>query len=191
VVQAQTLRFDSASHDIEFWSLGPERAITNATPTHVLNGWKDIARSLGKGVRTVQRWERGFGLPVRRLSGGRHHAIVAIPEELDAWLQSQSASSPSELETLHREVATLLEEIESVRRVEAVLRAENALLKRRFVAPTARKPSCSDLLDYALLTRSSQLLSQTSQLKEYTDQLHAESQALLLQHQNHLNGTRH
>ena len=31
-----------------------------------LNGWKEIAVFLGKGVRTVQRWERDHGLPIHR-----------------------------------------------------------------------------------------------------------------------------
>jgi hypothetical protein len=31
-----------------------------------LNGWKEIAAYLGRSVRTVQRWEKDFGLPVRR-----------------------------------------------------------------------------------------------------------------------------
>ena len=34
------------------------------TQLQVLNGWKEIANYLGKGVRTVQRYEREFGLPV-------------------------------------------------------------------------------------------------------------------------------
>ncbi len=29
-----------------------------------LNGWKEIAAHFGKGVRTVQRWEKALGLPV-------------------------------------------------------------------------------------------------------------------------------
>ena len=37
----------------------------------VLSSWKDIARYMGKGVRTVQRWERHLGLPVRRPNGVR------------------------------------------------------------------------------------------------------------------------
>jgi hypothetical protein len=50
-----------------------------------LTSWKEIAAYLGKGVRTVQRWEQRFGLPVRRpsLNG---HVIFAIPQELDAWI---------------------------------------------------------------------------------------------------------
>ncbi len=31
----------------------------------VLNSWKEIACYLGRGVRTVQRYERDLGLPVR------------------------------------------------------------------------------------------------------------------------------
>lgn len=55
-----------------------------------LTCWKDIAHYLGKGVRTVQRWEQSFGLPVRRLNGIDHKsAIVAYPRDLDAWLESR------------------------------------------------------------------------------------------------------
>ena len=29
----------------------------------IFSGWKDIANYLGKGVRTIQRYERELGLP--------------------------------------------------------------------------------------------------------------------------------
>lgn len=51
----------------------------------VLSSWKEIACYLGKGVRTVQRWEAEFGLPVRR-PGPDRHLVHASREELDAWL---------------------------------------------------------------------------------------------------------
>jgi len=38
-------------------------------PPQILSGWKEIANYLGKGVRTVQRYERYMGLPVRRPAG--------------------------------------------------------------------------------------------------------------------------
>ena len=57
-----------------------------------LSSWKEIAAYLGKGVRTVQRWEHQFGLPVRRPSA-RSHVIFAIPEELDAWLKSHQQTA--------------------------------------------------------------------------------------------------
>jgi hypothetical protein len=52
----------------------------------VLTSWKEIARYMGKGVRTVQRWEQDFGLPVRRPHGSNKKAILARPSDLDAWV---------------------------------------------------------------------------------------------------------
>lgn len=52
----------------------------------VLTSWKEIARYLGKGVRTVQRWEQDFGLPVRRPQGSDKKAVLARPSDLDAWI---------------------------------------------------------------------------------------------------------
>jgi hypothetical protein len=51
-----------------------------------LNGWKEIASFLGKGVRTVRRRERELGLPGHRLGregGGR---VVADNESRGASL---------------------------------------------------------------------------------------------------------
>ena len=55
-------------------------------PPQVLSGWKDIANYLGKGVRTVQRYEQQFGLPVRRPAGKPSGSVVATKAELDAWV---------------------------------------------------------------------------------------------------------
>jgi len=52
----------------------------------VLSGWKDIAKYLGKGVRTVQRYEWELGLPVRRPAGKLRGSVVATRAELDAWV---------------------------------------------------------------------------------------------------------
>jgi hypothetical protein len=60
-----------------------------ANDSPVLTCWKDIARYMGKGVRTVQRWEQEFGLPVRRPNGIDHKsAVIAYTRDLDAWLES-------------------------------------------------------------------------------------------------------
>ncbi len=53
----------------------------------VLNSWKEVAEYMGRGVRTVQRWERELGLPIRRPKGRSRTAVVARSEELDAWLR--------------------------------------------------------------------------------------------------------
>lgn len=124
----------------------------------MLTSWKEIAQYLGKGVRTVQRWEEIYGLPVRRLSAKGRHAVLAIPEELDSWVLARSKGRPSELESLRRE--------------NALLRAENAILRvQRGRWETA--PVKGDFeLDYGLLHRSYQQIFATTQLREQTAQLH-------------------
>ena len=47
-----------------------------------LDSWKEIAAYLKRGVRTVQRWERVAGLPVRRVPSTRG-AVYAFRAELD------------------------------------------------------------------------------------------------------------
>ena len=53
----------------------------------LLNSWKEIAAYLGRGVRTVQRWEASLGLPVHRPKGKDRSAVLAIADEMDAWLR--------------------------------------------------------------------------------------------------------
>jgi len=48
--------------------------------------WKEIAAYLGKGVRTVQRWERERGLPVRRPQGAAGGIVSVSRSELDRWM---------------------------------------------------------------------------------------------------------
>ena len=55
----------------------------------ILNSWKDIAAYMGRGVRTVQRYEATLGLPVRRAAGQERSSVLAFPHELDAWLQAR------------------------------------------------------------------------------------------------------
>jgi len=52
----------------------------------ILSGWKEIANYMGKGVRTVQRYERLLGLPVRRPAGKPWGSVVATKAEIDAWV---------------------------------------------------------------------------------------------------------
>jgi Tol biopolymer transport system component len=56
-----------------------------------LDSWKEIAAYLGRGVRTVQRWETTEGLPVHRLGQDRTGPVFAYRQELDAWWRQQSS----------------------------------------------------------------------------------------------------
>src|SRR5262249_12461236 len=57
-------------------------------PPQFLSGWKEIANYLGKGVRTVQRYELQMQLPVRRPAGKPWGSVVATKAELDAWVNA-------------------------------------------------------------------------------------------------------
>jgi Tol biopolymer transport system component len=54
-----------------------------------LDSWKEIAAYLGRGIRTVQRWEREEGLPVHRLVHGKRGSIYARRDEIAGWWESR------------------------------------------------------------------------------------------------------
>jgi hypothetical protein len=88
----------------------------------VLSCWKDIASYLGKGVRTVQRWEIEDGLPVRRGNqNGIKQPVFAIPGEIDAWIHMRQrrdgivARESDDLFSLQREIEKLRAEVEQCR----------------------------------------------------------------------------
>jgi hypothetical protein len=55
----------------------------------LLQNWKEIATHLKVSIRTAQRWEREFGLPVHHNGNRRSGSVFAILEELDSWLISR------------------------------------------------------------------------------------------------------
>jgi hypothetical protein len=61
-----------------------------------LSGWKEIAAYLGKGVRTVQRWEKTFRLPVHRIGQGGGEIVYAFIEELERWRLTTEAAAAGE-----------------------------------------------------------------------------------------------
>ena len=67
-----------------------------AVNDEMLNSWKEVAAYLGRGVRTVQRWELDLGLPVRRPRGKPRSAIIALKPELDQWLTSSKVALAKE-----------------------------------------------------------------------------------------------
>jgi hypothetical protein len=105
-----------------------------------LSSWKEIAAYVGKGIRTVQRWELEHGFPVRRPALDRR-IVMAIPAEIDAWIMSNEAlAAPAEIdgslienqglgsngetdpEQLHEELVNARAEIAELRKRVAELR---------------------------------------------------------------------
>jgi TolB-like protein len=62
-----------------------------------LESWGEIASYLRRDIRTVQRWERTLGLPVRRLHVGKISSVYAYRSELDKWyLERQPPDEPTD-----------------------------------------------------------------------------------------------
>ncbi len=69
----------------------PQPAVHDRLANDRLDSWKEIAAYLKKEVRTVQRWEKSSGLPIRRLAHGKLGTVFAYKQELDAWWQESQS----------------------------------------------------------------------------------------------------
>jgi hypothetical protein len=117
-----------------------------------LMGWKEIGNYLGRGVRTVQRYERRFGLPVRRTSGKSWGPVLAIRDEIDAWVGAcqmreglrhswiASESLCVELAALERGI-THMKKRHQTNELTAELREIVRLLRARLPAHDTSQPS--------------------------------------------------
>jgi TolB-like protein/Flp pilus assembly protein TadD len=61
-----------------------------------LVSWKEIAAHLGRETRTVQRWEKTEGLPVRRHEHLKKSTVYAYANELDAWFKKRQPKDDPE-----------------------------------------------------------------------------------------------
>jgi hypothetical protein len=103
---------------------------TSVQQQELLSGWKDIARYLGKSVRTVQRYERELSLPVRRLSGKHRASVLAMKGDLDSWLELSAAPREPFTKTTLTIQKHLISEIAKGLRERAELQAQMAALRR-------------------------------------------------------------
>ncbi len=131
----------------------------------VLNSWKEIATYLGKGVRTVQRWEGDLGLPVHRPVEQNQRMVIAVPNEIDHWVRRQ-LSSPPRIAGLHKGLAPVHSDrsgeltrfVENVRQV--YNRSERLLSTARSRVAAAR-----------IRTQSRQLRARAQQTRQRSEQL--------------------
>src|SRR5512142_1453329 len=100
----------------------------------LLNGWKEIACYLGRGVRTVQRWEKQSGCPVHRPNGSPRGTVFAFAEELDGW----AASAPMGAGSLITELKAKIAQLE----------AENSSLRQQLLDASASRKHAHPLLGH-------------------------------------------
>jgi len=123
----------------------------------VLSCWKDIARYLGKGVRTAQRWEQEFGLPVRRPSGAVHKsAVIAHARDLDAWIASSWSLREKPTNGRPSELARI-EWKDTIQRSRALREAHGALVHEMSDALGMLIQSCNQLSKYQATPASQSL----------------------------------
>ena len=106
-------------------------AVPNS-PQQVLSSWKEIAAYFGRGVRTVQRWERELQMPVHRPKSGRQAPVLAFANELEKWSRSQKIARSPEFQTQQVQVllASLQETVTSNREELRRLREQTEQLKQ-------------------------------------------------------------
>jgi hypothetical protein len=74
------VNFVKPTHDPAFQILSQNR---------ILHSWKEIAAYMTLGVRTIQRYEDRFHLPIHRPGGKQHRsAVLALSDEIDDWLRN-------------------------------------------------------------------------------------------------------
>jgi hypothetical protein len=102
-------------------------AAVSSPQSELLTSWKEIALYLGKGVRTVQRWEQQFALPVRRPNEKAKGIVHATRSELDAWLERQWSQRPMEISSTHP-ASCYLEVLKNLREATELRKANRLLL---------------------------------------------------------------
>jgi PAS domain S-box-containing protein len=58
----------------------------------VLRSWKEIAEYTGACIKTVQRWEKSYGFPIRRVKASKGAVVFALREEVDGWLRGRTSA---------------------------------------------------------------------------------------------------
>ena|SRR5215470_13163264 len=116
--------------------------------SEIMSGWKDIANYLGKGVRTVQRYEREGALPVHRPPHKKVGSVVARKGELDAWVAAMPSRATFPLNKTHLETSDAAVFLSLNRNfAEAVrLREETARLRKDLHKSVETLRACIELV---------------------------------------------
>jgi len=61
--------------------------------SEILRSWKEISAYAGASVRTLQRWEREFRLPIRRIATKKGSVVFAFRADLDTWFRARTQTA--------------------------------------------------------------------------------------------------
>jgi len=130
----------------------------------ILNSWKEIASYMGRGVRTVQRWERELCLPVHRIGNGKRSPVYALVPQLKFWLTT-TATHAVAVPALHngappRLEPTTLEQTQiknSMIELSRQLIAESQNLVRAVAQASSRQQRRAEILQKRILEMQSRI----------------------------------
>jgi hypothetical protein len=120
---------------------------TTETKPGLLNSWKEIAAYLGRGVRTVQRWEK-MGLPVCRIGFGTRAPVLAYARDIDLWVQKTQAlrlavPSPRQHLPINGSLRESMEQARLLRSQLELLREDERKSRQQLIATVvAMEKSC-------------------------------------------------
>ena len=66
-----------------------------------IQGWKEIAAYFARNERTVKRWEKVRGLPVRRIPGQGRANVYILVSDLEDWLNPEFDEKPHTPDQIH------------------------------------------------------------------------------------------
>jgi len=79
-----------SSPHIQLFQVIPKKKVpVSGRPPDGLFTWKEISAYAGRGVRTLQRWERNFGFPVHRPDRRNKSVVVSSKGEIDEWFRTR------------------------------------------------------------------------------------------------------
>lgn len=81
------LRIITRKAEAEGTEMAASRNAERRCTIRILHSWKEISNYIGLCVRTLQRYEIRFRMPVHRV-GGNRGAVLALTDEIDAWVRN-------------------------------------------------------------------------------------------------------
>ncbi len=59
----------------------------------ILRSWKEISGYANASVRTLQRWEKDFHFPIRRILSKKGSVVFAFRSDLDTWFRARTQTA--------------------------------------------------------------------------------------------------
>lgn len=108
-----------------------------------LNSWQEIASYVGKGLRTVQRWEREIDFPVHRVDNDSRR-VYSDTEEINQWMRRSEIATVPKVD-VHSSIVARHEKLQTLRSEVIRIREQAVILRETIVKIQANRKACKGL----------------------------------------------